>query len=255
MKGHRVYNGKEVEGIANGFAKVAELVRMQGPDHIFAPVIGAVPFIDILYIVDRHFPLHLVCYLPNSSRFANRNKLMSNWYSNFYKSNETGDKLKIVCLDEVLSGASAVNGYNQFRKSLDERAKEKARGMDDEAQMFTLQKRKLNKNLDYRIVGIMETGHTLNPVFKKLVTRGLVHTFPFTKVLTIDNVSLNIVRLKQGSNLPNGRASYLPEIERFEVSPDYLNFLKGIAEFVGVDPSRVGPVNLSKIEEDLKLAY
>ena len=61
----------EFEKFVDGFRGVATLVRENSPDYIFAPVVGAVPFVDILSIVDQNFPLEDVCYLPNSSRFGN----------------------------------------------------------------------------------------------------------------------------------------------------------------------------------------
>ena len=43
---------------------------------------------------------------------------MSKWYSNFLKENYHGDRINIHCIDEVISGASAVKGYQEFKKAL-----------------------------------------------------------------------------------------------------------------------------------------
>src|SRR3989344_9238941 len=112
----------DTKSIVEGFKKVSDIIKMKGPDYILAPVIGAVPFVDILKIIDRKFPLENIVYLPNSSRFSNRDELVSRWYKNFYKKKDVGDEMKILCLDEVLSGSSAVNSYINFRKSIQERA-------------------------------------------------------------------------------------------------------------------------------------
>jgi hypothetical protein len=240
------------EEFVKGFKRISDMVRMENPDYIFAPVVGAVPFIDILHIVDRHFPIDSVTYLPNSSRFENRDELMDRWYHNFYKENETGDKIKIVCLDEVLSGSSAVKGYKQFRKSLDDRSKEKAKGLNNEVEVIQNYRRKLEKNISYKIIGIQEKGKILSPSFRKLLNSKLVHLVSFDNVPTIDNVSLNPIRLKvKGKNI-QGRTNYLAEIDSFDITPDYLNFLREIACYAGYDPSNISPINLSKIDQDIR---
>ena len=245
------YNG--FESFVKGFKKAADIIRMEKPDYIFAPIVGAVAFIDILSIIDKHFPLDTVQYLPNSSRFENRDELTAKWYSNFYKANEINEHMKIICIDEVLSGSSTVNGYKQFKKSIDERAMEKSKGMADEIKSFEYNKMKLQKNIDYKILGIAERGHERNPRYTNLVNNKIIYPIEFEDVYTIDDINLNPIRLKPG-NMHNNRLSYLPEIQTFDVTHQYMDFLRSIASYTGVDPSNVSPKNFSKIEDGLKLA-
>jgi hypothetical protein len=244
---------KEFGSFVKGFKKAADIIRMEKPDYIFAPIVGAVSFIDILSIMDNRFPLDSVYYLPNSSRFENRDELTSRWYSNFYKQNEIGEKMKIICIDEVLSGSSTVNGYKQFKKSIEERAKEKAKGMTDEIKAMEYNKMKLQKDVNYKILGIAEKGHVRNPKYSNLVNKKIIYPIEFDEVYTIDNIDLNPIRLKPG-NRHKGRLSYLPEIEDFDITPKYMGFLQSIASYVGVDPINVSPKNVSRIEEGLKMA-
>jgi len=246
------YTHKELESFVRGFRRVSDTVKMEKPDYIFAPVVGAVPFIDILAIVDRHFPLDSVEYLPNSSRFANRDELMGRWYANFYERNEIGDPMKIVCLDEVLSGSSAVKGYKQFRRSIEDRARARAEGLSDGSSAVRQYQKKLENDVNYKIIGVQEAGHKTCVAFNRLVKKGVVHPVNFDKVFTIDNVYLNAIRLRPGEMKANGRMSYLPEIERFDVTSDYMELLRNIARCAGVDPSTVNPVNFSKIEQGLR---
>jgi len=198
---------------------------------------------------------HSVIYIPNSSRFANREALMSRWYSNFYHSHDVGSPLKIVCVDEVLSGSSAVVGYKQFEKSVFMRAREMADEFQNgEFEAYCEFERRLHKNLSYKILGIAEKQHARNPQFNRLVNQRRVHTVEFDNVPTIDNVALNPLRFKVARIQKNGRPVYAPEIERFDITPEYMSLLKGIASYVGVDPLSVGPVNLGRIEEGLRLA-
>jgi len=242
------------DDLAKGFRKAADIVRMEKPDVILCPVAGSVPFVDILNILDRKFRLGAVEYVPNSSRFENREELMARWYESFYGSRDVGEQLKILCLDEVLSGASAVVGFRQFQKSLEERARKKAKGLTDESAAIEKYKRKLAKYISYKVLGLAERGYERNPEFSRLGNRGLAHVIEFDSIPTIDNVLMNPIRFKVGRVQENGKAIYLPEIERFDITPEYMELLRGIARYAGVDPSTVNPVNLSKIQEGLNRA-
>ena len=241
----------DMASFVKGFKKAANIIHMEKPDYIFAPVVGAVPFVDILSIVDRHFPQDNVEYLPNSSRFVNRDELMAKWYAAFYHVNESGGRMKIVCLDEVLSGSSAVKGYNQFVKSLDERAKKRAREIFGTAADSEASRRMLKRRIGYKIVGFEEIGHIQNPSFKRLVHKNIVYPIQFDSIPTIDDVRMNTIRLQVGEKR-NGRDTYLPEVVGFEVTPEYMTLLQNVASYVGVDPSKVGPVNLGKIKQGLE---
>ena len=242
----------DLESLVKGFKKASDILRMEKPNFIFAPVSGSVPFIDIFNIIDRHFRLDSVVYMPNSSRFEKREELMKEWYSKFYDLNEVGEPIKIVCVDEVLSGSSAVVGYKQFQRSIEERARSKAKGLSDESVAIEKFKNKLNKQISYKILGISERGYKRNPEFNRLLNKKKVYLIGFDDVPTIDNISYNTLRFKH--KRLNERTIYYPEIERFDITPEYLSLLRGIATHVGVDPSTVNPVNFSKIDNGLKQA-
>lgn len=242
-----------MDEFVRGVKKASDLVKMQGPDFIFAPVIGAVPLVDILNIVDRKFPNDSVIYMPNSSRFVNRDELMSNWYENFYKEHEFGKPLKIVCLDEVLSGSSALKGYKQFEKSLHDRALAKARaigGGEGDVEGFLT---KLHHKVKYSLVGFAERGHKRNNRFNHLMNQGLADIVEFDDIPTIDNVAYNPIRLKVGVKR-NGRDTYLPEVDEFVTTDTYMSFLQDIASYVGANPNDVQPGNYARIKEGLELS-
>lgn len=251
----REYRKEDLVSIVKGFKKASVIINMEKPDYIFAPIIGAVPFVDILSIVDKNFRKNSIVYLPNSSRFANRNELMSTWYKNFFEKNDIGEPMKIICLDEVLTGSSAVKGYIQFKLSLQERAKQKAKGMKDELKAESHYLKDLQKRITYKILGLAEKGYVTEHSFNKLVNKKIVHLIRFDNIPTIDNICLNPVRLKKGNPRPNGRITYLPEIERFEVTPSYMDFLRDIAIYVGTDPTKINyQANYEKIREGLAMA-
>ena len=76
--------------------------------------------------------------------------------------------------------------------------------------------------------------------------------FEAGKIITADNRDLNPVRLRRGKVNPQGRQTYLPEIESMNYSEHYLNLLHDAATYCGTDPEKVSPVNLLKIQRSLE---
>lgn len=242
---------EDMPSFVKSLKNAASTIRMHGPDYIFAPIVGAVPLVDLLCVVDRKFPKEIVEYLPNSSRFRNRTRLMENWYSNFYKEKNLDEKSKIVCLDEVLSGSSSVCGFNQFQKSLESLAKEKSIGFSNEPQMYEHFLKKLKSQIKYKIVGFAEEGYSTNSEYQNLVNKRIANSISFKEIPTIDNPSMNTIRFKEDVRKGDRRKFYSPEMEGFEISSEYFSLLKSVAAYVGVDPSKVEPVNLAKIQEGI----
>ena len=70
------YTNKEFDCFMKSMKKAADYLRSKKPDFIFAPIIGSIPLIDILSIIDRQFPLETIEYPPNSSRFIKREEII-----------------------------------------------------------------------------------------------------------------------------------------------------------------------------------
>ena len=234
------YTHKELDCFMKSMKKAADYLHSKKPDFIFAPIIGSVPLIDILSIIDRHFPLEIVEYPPNSSRFINREEIIDKWFSNFLDDNYIGEPISIVCIDEVISGSSATKGYKEFHKILHKLAEEK--------------RSPLEKIADYEILGIGEQprNQKRNYSFRSMINQGKAKVFETDRIITADNIDLNPVRLKRDGINVQGRQTYLPEIKSMEYSKDYLNLLHDTATFFGVDPDKVTPVNLLKIQDSLE---
>lgn len=235
------YSIEEFERFARGIKRASDILKSQNPDYVFAPVTGAVPFIDLFFIADRHFNLGRVEYPPNSSRFGDREGIMSRWYQNFLDKNYHGGKISIICVDEVISGASAVKGYQEFEKAL-----------------YDFKKRtgeSLEKKVNYSILGIAEmpkSAGVRNHILKKLVHSKKAKLIEVGKIITADNVELNHIRLKIDRDNLQGRHIYLPEIEKFYVSDYYLTLLQNMAKYFGADPSKVTVQNLGQIKDSLE---
>jgi hypothetical protein len=190
--------------------------------------------------MDRHFPLERVEYPPNSSRFLNREEMMQRWYTNFLNANYHGEPLSVTCIDEVISGSSAVKGNMEFRRAL--------HGFE------TGLGARLSKKIKYSILGIGEKPKSgkRNHGFARLLNSGVASIFETEKIITADNRDLNPIRLKQGEINKQHRQTYLPEIESVNYGEQYLGFLHNVATYCGVDPDQVSPANLLKIQRSLE---
>jgi len=239
------YTAKEFDCFMKSMKKAADYLHSKKPNFIFAPILGSVPLIDILSIIDRHFPLEIVEYPPNSSRFINREEIIDKWFSNFLSDdynlfNIKREPMSIICIDEVISGSSAVKGYKEFHKILYK--------LDEN------RKSPLEKKVTYEILGIGEKpkDQKRNRGFMRLVNQEKAKVFETERIITSDNIDLNPVRLKAGEINKQGRQTYLPEIESMNYSRDYSILLYNTANFFGVDPEKVSPVNLLKIQGSLE---
>lgn len=235
------YTTAEFDQFMKAMKKISDILRSEKPNFIFAPIVGSVPLIDILAIIDRHFPLENVEYPPNSSRFINREEIMDKWYFNFLNTHYTGEPISIMCVDEVISGSSATKGYQEFHKVLHQLNEER--------------KNSLERRVSYEILGIGEKlkgQQKRNHSFTRLVNKKKAKVFEAGKIITADNRDLNPIRLKYGKTNGQGRQTYLPEIESVNYSDAYLSLLYNTAAYCGIDHEKVTPVNLLKIQGSLE---
>jgi hypothetical protein len=254
------YTHEQLKSFVNGFRKASGLVKKLSPDHLLIPITGAVPFVDVLSIVDRHFDYSATDYMPNSSKFKNLDELMGRWFSNFLDKTYSGNPLSLVVLDEVVSGASALRSYLHFQKAIDEKAKrdtKKIIGEEDFSKknidIYNRIKNELNKRISYSSIGIQEQAPShikrRNKKYKKLVEKKIFFPVEVEKIITMDDPAFNYINLKFSHRNVLNRPFYEPEITGFNITPEYIRFLQDVAIYVGADPSKVELVNLSKIGE------
>ena len=234
------YTPEEFGLFMKSMKKISDILRSKKPDYIFAPITGSIPLIDVLSIIDRHFPIETVEYPPNSSRFVEREEIMEKWLSKFVKNNYTGNKMSIVCIDEVISGSSATKGFNEFSKIL--------------YHLDIGKNHQYEKKINYEILGIGELpkkgrrNHSMN----SLIQKNKAKVIETKRIITSDNPNLNPLRLKVGDVNSQGRQSYLPEIGALVYTSDYISFLQNTAGYFGVDLDNATLVNISKIKNSLE---
>jgi hypothetical protein len=232
------YTIEELESFVKGIKALSLTVRSEGPTFVFAPLTGSIPLIDAAWTVDRKFPVDIVECPPNSSRFENRDELMRTWYSNFLDANYIGHPMKIVCVDEVISGSSALKGYAEFHRALEEFAKKR----DDP---------RIRRKIDYKIAAVGEKPDSgrRNGGLTSLRRTGELKILEVDRILTCDNPDMNPVQLK--TTTESGRISYLPEVAQFVATSAYLRLLSDLAKHVGRDPASVNMQNMGKIQESV----
>jgi len=111
-----------IKSFARGMKKCAEIIEDFNPDIIISPMMGSVPFMDAFYIVDRNFDPNSVFYMPASSHIFDAKNVIKDWMTNFFSKNICLDEpVKILSIDEVISGGSAVRVNNAILTGIKKR--------------------------------------------------------------------------------------------------------------------------------------
>jgi len=255
-----VYKQSQLESFVNGFCKVDERIKSINHDFIMAPLMGAIPFIDTLAIINKNLNLNEVEYPPSTSRFENLGELLTDWYSNFLKENYIeGEKLKLIFIDEVVSGASAIRDHKYINKALEKIAESKIKELyieskrEDKSRLHDYKKilTNLKRNIIYEIIGIEDSSgkekRNENKYYNRLKKEKIIVPIEVQKIITMDNPAYSPAQLKFSHRNKYSRPFYLPEIEGFNITPEYIGFLRDVARYVGVNPDDVNSVNQSKI--------
>lgn len=107
-----------------GLDEASDLFVDIDPDYIIAPMMGSVPFIDVMHIVNPDFDVEKVNYMPASSQISDVNKVMTGWMSNFLDDVVTPENpIKIMGIDEVVSGSSATRVYRAINGEINNKKK------------------------------------------------------------------------------------------------------------------------------------
>jgi len=136
-----------LESYVCAMRKASEQIKRENPDFLVAPMLGSVPFIDTLAIVDDEFNSARVVYMPASSRIDNVNHVMESWFYNFLN-----DVVKspskfptILGIDEVVSGQSVTRCFKMIdsasqkkRKDIRQNLVERLHSRDSESALQSL---------------------------------------------------------------------------------------------------------------------
>jgi hypothetical protein len=99
-----------LKSYVDAMRQAGDIFVKRKPDYILAPMLGSVPFIDAMHIVNPDFDPSKVVYMPASSRILDVNKVIEGWYFNFLRDKASSIEgfPTIMGIDEVVSGASVI---------------------------------------------------------------------------------------------------------------------------------------------------
>ena len=76
-------NKEQIMSYIDAMKEASSLITRENPDYLVVPMLGSIPFIDAMAIVDRDFDPTNVIYMPASSRINNISHVIKEWYGNF----------------------------------------------------------------------------------------------------------------------------------------------------------------------------
>lgn len=253
-------NPTTIEKMVRAFEQVSQTIQEKNPDCIIAPMLGAVPFIDILNIVNDDFPNAKVEYVPASSKLHRLREVLRASFSNLIDAYAPNGG-SFLSLDEVVSGNSLVRVYKQFDTARINYATAKTvqtYGKDVNFRDPAVQayRQGLIEGIKYETIGIVDPKlerkkKTQNREYLALVEQGVVHPIQTDGIVTMDRTDFFPAKYKTRAS---GQGElYLPQIESFEANQEYMAFLRTVAGIVGKDPALVTAHNIGKILEAHKL--
>ena len=105
---------RELMNYIEAMKETSHIIGSKEVDHLVVPMLGSVPFIDTMTIVDDDFDPTKAVYMPASSRIEDVNSVIREWYINFLDDVVDIDSQNfpvIMGSDEVVSGASVMRCF------------------------------------------------------------------------------------------------------------------------------------------------
>ena len=246
---------KTIEEMVKAFEVASEIIRKENPDCIIAPMFGAVPFIDILNIIDDEFPNQKVEYIPASSKVHRLREVLRGSFINLIEAYAKHGG-KFLSLDEVVSGNSLVRVFKQFdaaRRSYanSETVQVYGENTDFRKEEIRAYRDQLLADIQYRTIGIIDpkmerTKKKQNPEYLHLIEQGIVLPVQTKGIVTMDRTAFFPARYRRETD-QEGTEVTLPIVDTFSVSSEYIHFFKQVAEIVGKDPTTITVYNMGKI--------
>src|SRR3989338_3625208 len=123
------YDDSELRSFIKGMERTAEIIDEERADYIVAPMMGAVPFIDVMNIVYPAFDPERVKYMPASSRIGEDvSYLVRLWFEKFLDDIKPSERINIVIPDEVVGGGSLTKNIKAVSLAVSSRKKALAHG-------------------------------------------------------------------------------------------------------------------------------
>lgn len=129
-------------------------------------------------------------------------------------------------------------------------AQDPALARRDSAFFVRLAKETLTHKLAYRTIGIEDSKGIGKraPIYEELKQKGRVNPVRVQSIITMDDPRYCPVQFEEAHpSQSEGYNRFSPRVKEFKVTPEYVNFLRSLASYVGKDPEQVYPVNMGPI--------
>lgn len=256
-------NYTSIDNFVEGIFNVRDHIHSEKPDLLLAPIRGAIPIIDLLHLIDPEMSGMEMEFPPASSIIADTNTVLEEYIINMLYEYEDGrvDKespLKMLCIDEVSSGASARRVQKVISKAKREYFRRVITGIMHNAELTKNEQEEYlqsaqsmaEANVDYKTIGIVDlryqkAGKPLNNGYKRLTEDGILIPVNVDENIVMDRPELCPIKLQE---IPNHRfGACLPVMKEWKYSEEYLNFLDLFARSAGVDPANITLLNPYKV--------
>src|SRR3989344_5142158 len=214
-------NYKIIENFVRGFEKVDEIIKERNPDCIIAPMFGAIPFIDVLNIINEEFPNEKVEYVPASNKIYRVKDVLRGAFENLISKHYSEDGTDFLLPN--------IKAFRDLRLNL----------------------------IRYNTVGIVDSkmkrfSRSKNKSYHELLGRGIVIPIEIDNIVTMDRTDYFPAKYKQTKD-SEGKNLYLPVVDEFRIENNYVDFLTTVSEILGKDSSNVTVRNIGKIRDSYKL--
>ena len=260
-------NSKEnLEDFIRGMGEASQVIVDENPDVLIVPMVGSVPFIDVMNIIDDDFPNYKVEYVPASGSIEYLKQVLNQSfdsileeYSNLsaeYKEPKDQKETYILSIDEVISGNSMIRGVKAFNGAKSRHATQRALehlGMQrrDFANSEELKnyRNELEEKIKFKSIGIEQTHgeNKKHPNYLSLREEGIIIPVKVNSIVTMDRHDMMPVKYKVSGSPSN--VAYKAELEKIEQTKEYIELLQEVANYVGKGEQSINIRNITRINK------
>jgi len=275
------FTDSEIISFTTGLIKIKDELAKPGLDMILAPMMGAVPLVDGINVVDPNFDNSNIFYVPASSSLYGVEQIITKTVANILKdkvelSTILNKPYAVKSIDEVVGGGSAVRVRRDVNKGIRSFADKSASdlikkakqgdsvcrdrfGLDvnssTPAKEIPFLHRQISdmiySKFDYKSIGLehgafRKSGKPRQATYVQLVNDGKIIPVEVERIITMDNPDLCPVRYMPRNDIPyKNYPTIQPDIV---VNEQYLDLLAVIAARAGSNAD-ASPKNLMRIKE------
>ncbi len=251
---------RTIESFIKSLEKVNQIIQTRNPTCIVAPMFGAVPFIDVLNIIDPTFPNNKVEYIPASNKVYRLREVLRGTFESLIDAHVPNGG-SFLSLDEVVSGNSLVRVFKQFDAARTNHSNKKTVQTYMGEADFTKEhvrafRDSITHGITYNSIGVVDSKlrrqkKEMSGEYEELVSKGIVIPVNTECIVTMDRRGYFPARYKEVQN-DEGAILYLPVVDEFSVSSEYIDFLKRVSEVLGKNTNEVTVSNMGKIRDCYK---